>query len=55
MGREGYYMHFLRNGLLGVDVNTLTDKVHLHVYLYLYLHMHLHLQLQKHMNWMALR
>ena len=27
VGREGYYMHFLRNGLEGVDLCDLSDKV----------------------------
>ena len=55
MGREGYYMHFLRSGLLGVDVNTLTDKVHLNVYLFLYMNIHLLLQMHMHMNMIAFR
>ena len=27
MGREGYYMHFLRHGVQGIDVHNLSDKV----------------------------
>lgn len=27
VGREGYYMHFIRNGVRGIDLETLSDKV----------------------------
>jgi len=27
VGREGYYMHFIRNGVVGIDLDTLSDKV----------------------------
>ena len=27
VGREGYYMHFLRHGVQGIDVTHLSDKV----------------------------
>ena len=27
VGREGYYMHFIRNGVIGIDLHTLSDKV----------------------------
>ena len=27
VGREGYYMHFIRNGVRGIDLDTLSDKV----------------------------
>ena len=27
VGREGYYMHFIRNGVVGIDLNVLSDKV----------------------------
>ena len=27
VGREGYYMHFLRHGVQGIDVHNLSDKV----------------------------
>ena len=27
VGREGYYMHFIRNGVIGIDLEKLSDKV----------------------------
>jgi len=27
VGREGYYMHFIRNGVVGIDLDVLSDKV----------------------------